>query len=80
MEWKSYGEHGRTAKGTAGTWRIVTNGACWILTVQPSFTRGMLGRGKFDTRQAAEAHAEAEDDGGLRLEPLQFGLSGGEVE
>lgn len=58
LEWKSYGDHGRTSKGSHGTWRIVTNGEWWFLTVQPHFTRGMLSRGEFEDRQQAMDFAQ----------------------
>jgi len=58
LNWKSYGDRGRTAEGDQGIWRIVDGDKWWHLTVQPQFTRGMLNRGKFATRQDAEAHAQ----------------------
>lgn len=58
LEWKSYGDHGRTAEGRQGTWRIDINGERWFLTVQPPFTRGMLSRGKFRDRQQAMDFAQ----------------------
>ena len=60
--WKSYGDHGRTADGSHGTWRVVTDGKWWHLSVQPKFTRGMLNRGKFSDRLAAMSEAETLDE------------------
>lgn len=62
LTWKSYGDHGRTAKGTRGTWRVVTDGMWWYLSVQPKLTRGMLSRGKFSDRLAAMSTAEMLDE------------------
>jgi len=62
LEWKSYGDTGRTAEGTHGTWRVVTCGRWWHLSCQPKWTRGMLSRGKFDDRLAAMVTAEMLDE------------------
>lgn len=72
LNWKSYGDTGRTAKGDQGTWRIVTDGNWWFLSVQPTFTRGMLSRGKFLTRLAAESQAQ-EHEGDAPILPQQIG-------
>jgi hypothetical protein len=62
LKWKSYGDHGQTAEGTHGTWRVVTCGRWWHLSVQPKWTRGMLSRGKFGDRLAAMSTAEMLDE------------------
>lgn len=62
LNWKSYGDRGRTAEGAQGVWRIVDGDRWWHLTLQPRFTRGMLNRGEFATRQDAEAHAQAREN------------------
>lgn len=62
LEWKSYGDDGRTAKGDKGTWRIVTDGMWWHLTLEPKSTRGMLPRGRFDDRNQAMGFAQERDD------------------
>jgi hypothetical protein len=72
LEWKSYGDQGRTAKGDHGTWRIVTNGAWWFLSVQPTFTRGMLSMDKFTDRRLAMAHAQECEDYGDAPQPIQI--------
>lgn len=62
LEWKSYSDTGRTARGTHGTWRVVTCGRCWHLSVQPEWTREMLSRGKFGDRLGAMSTAEMLDE------------------
>lgn len=63
LKWKSYGDTGLTAEGDKGTWRIVTDGAWWFLSIQPTFTRGMLNKGKFIDRLPAQCHAQDFEDG-----------------
>ncbi len=57
LNWKSYGDTGRTAKGDHGTWVIVTDGAWWHLNLAGQR------RGKFTTRQNAESHAQDRENG-----------------
>lgn len=71
LNWKSYGDTGRTAEGDKGTWRIVTDGKWWHLTFQPTFTRGMLNRGKFVERQRAMEFAQEREDG-VEILPAQI--------
>ena len=62
LVWKSYGDDGRTAKGDKGSWRIVTDGAWWFLSLHPD--HGVTGerRGQFKTRLAAQCHAQDHED------------------
>lgn len=62
LEWKSYGDRGRTAEGDKGTWRVEKGYSAWHLSVQPPFTRGMLNRGEFDDRQLAMDAAQKRED------------------
>jgi hypothetical protein len=72
LEWKSYGDHGRTARGEHGTWRVVTDGMWWFLSVQPTFTRGMLSRGKYATQQDAMAMAQDHEDYQQVPQPIEI--------
>lgn len=70
LNWKSYGDRGRTAKGDKGTWRVVDGHDAWWLTVEPPFTRGMLNQGKFDDRQRAMDAAQERENDGEPFEPM----------
>ena len=63
LDWKSYGDTGRTAKGHRGRWVVVTDGAWWFLSLHPhgEAVAGVR-RGKFLTRLAAESEAQDHED------------------
>jgi hypothetical protein len=59
LEWKSYGDTGRTAKGACGMWIVVTDGIWWYLNLRPHNEHtGGSRHGKFITRLAAESQAQ----------------------
>jgi hypothetical protein len=64
LEWKSYGDTGRTARGDLGRWVIVTDGAWWHLSLHPhgEQVQGQR-RGQFVKRQRAMEFAQEREDG-----------------
>lgn len=67
LQWGPYGPGGAAgmeARGEHGVWRIAVNedGKSWWLTFQPSFTRGMLNRGKFFDLDRAKVVAQQHED------------------
>lgn len=78
LQWAPYGPGGSAgleAKGEHGTWRIVPGSTFWHLTVQPSFTRGMLNRGKFYDLERAKVVAQQHEDNEPQAEALQIGAT-----
>jgi hypothetical protein len=67
----SWGDTRWSADGDHGMWRIARSGEWWFLTVQPTFTRGMLSRDKFTSREDAMAHAQQCEDYGDAPQPVQ---------
>ena len=63
LKWGPYCDVGLTADGDKGTWRVVRGDRFWHLSIQPTFTRGMLHKGKFHERLDACAHAQDFEDG-----------------
>lgn len=63
LNWKSYGDTGRTALGEMGRWRIVTDGRWWHLTLQAEPLEPRKNRGMFVTRQRAQEFAQEREDG-----------------
>lgn len=57
LNWKSYGDTGRTAKGDKGIWRIVTDGRWWHLDLDGK------SRGRFTDRKDAQSHAQDRENG-----------------
>lgn len=62
LNWKSYGDMGRIAKGDKGTWRVTTDGMWWWLSLQLPGARGLSNRGKFLKRSRAEEFAQERED------------------
>lgn len=63
LQWLPYGAGGQIAKGDRGRWRVVQCHEGWHLSVEPPFTRGMLSRGEFASRQGAMDAAQEREDG-----------------
>lgn len=76
LEWTSLEEQGFDATGSHGTWRIRGAGRWWYLTVQPTYTRGMLWRGKFGSPEEAQARAQSSEDEGEAPRPQQVRATG----
>lgn len=72
LKWTRYGENGFQAQGGHGTWRIETNGQRWYLTIQPTFTRGMLLRGDFGSAEQAQESAQQHEDDKPAPQPLRI--------
>lgn len=72
LEWKSYGDNGRTAEGEKGTWRIVANDMWWFLSYEEWPTEAMVNKGKFHDRQDAMTHAQDCEDYADPQRPIQI--------
>lgn len=68
LNWKSFGDTGRIAEGDQGTWRIVTDGALWHLSVDK------LPRGQFALRDGAKSYAQEQEDAPVFR--CQYGTAG----
>lgn len=62
LEWKSYGDHGRIARGKRGNWIVMTDGMWWHLDLRHRTGSGKDQRqGRFHSRCDAMNHAESAD-------------------
>lgn len=66
LQWESYGDTGRTAKSSQGTWVVVTDGSYWHLSynwIYPHVPpRWQTKIGVYDTIQEAQDQAQQVED------------------